>query len=374
MTRMARRIRQWARRFPTSRPVRARLLGIGAGLGVCASLALSAVGCAVAEPAVAGGTVSGAASADPTAEESPMPELRVTEQTVPGPAAGMPAFPTGAEHPNRVGSARVPVRVYEPGPDAEEPWATLVWAHGGSFVRGDLDWPEADWASRRLAAAGLRVYSVDYALASDTVKAPAPAADVAAVLREAASRHDGAILVGGASAGAHLAVAAALAQAARAEESGEALLRPAALALVYPTLHRVQRPTPEISALTEGLPEQRRFSAARIAEMYEFYLGTEAAPGVAADPTAEVVGELPASRLAVLPPVVVVNAEADDLRASAEQFAEQLREAGVPVTERVQPGTVHGYLNRPEADAAATRDAQATIDALVEGLRAILVP
>ena len=325
-----------------------------------------------------------------------MPELRVSEQTVPGPATGMPA-PVAAEHPNRIGSALVPVRVYEPGPEAGEPWATLVWAHGGSFVRGDLDWPEADWASRRLAEAGLRVYSVDYVLASDTVKAPAPAADVAAVLREAASRHDGAILVGGASAGAHLAVAAALAQAARAGGSGDPGPGPAALALVYPTLHRVQRPAPEISALTEGLPEQRRFSAARIAEMYEFYLGAEApgsgsgpgsdaiaeadgdagadaAPGVAADPTAEVVGELPSERLAVLPPVVIVNAEADDLRASAEQFADQLREAGVPVTEYVQPGTVHGYLNRPEADAGATRDARATIDALVEGLRAILAP
>ena len=92
------------------------------------------------------------------------------------------------EQPNRMGSAEIPVRVYEP--DGAwlrgdgGPWGTIVWAHGGSFVRGTLDWPEADWVSRRFAAAGLRVYSVDYALANDEVKAPAPALDVAAVLRE----------------------------------------------------------------------------------------------------------------------------------------------------------------------------------------------
>lgn len=294
----------------------------------------------------------------------------VSEQTVPGPAAGIAA--SAIDVPNRLGSERVPVRVYEAvgaGGQANgataEPWATLVWAHGGSFMRGTLDWPEADWAARRFAEAGLRVYSVDYILASRTVKAPAPANDVAAVLREVASRHEGAMLVGGASAGAHLAVAAALAQADLAAELQNARRCPAALALVYPTFHRVQRPAPEIAALVGLLPEQRRFRADRIAEMYDFFLG-EGAPGV------EPVGELPTERLAGLAPVVMVNAEADELRASGEQFAEQLRAAGVPVTMRVQPGTVHGYLNRPEANTESRRAARATIDSLVKGLRAIL--
>lgn len=72
-----------------------------------------------------------------------------------------------------------------------------------------------------------------------------------------------------------------------------------------------------------------------------------------ASPTASscvaiVAGELPADRLALLPPTVIIDAEFDDLRASGEQFAGPLREAGVPVVEHVQAGTVHGYLNRPE--------------------------
>ena len=117
--------------------------------------------------------------------------VRISDARVAGSAAVHDTARDGHathEQPNRMGSAEIPVRVYEP--DEAElrgdggPWGTIVWAHGGSFVRGTLDWPEADWVWRRFAAAGLRVYSVDYALANDEVKAPAPALDVAAVLRE----------------------------------------------------------------------------------------------------------------------------------------------------------------------------------------------
>lgn len=303
-------------------------------------------------------------------EEEPMASIRVSGERIPGPAAGIVSGERSAGV-NLLGSVEVPVRVYEmdaaadaPGDDLDaEPWATLVWAHGGSFVRGTLDWPEADWVARRFAEAGLRVYSVDYVLASETVKAPAPSNDVAAVLREALSRHEGPVFVGGASAGAHLAASAAL---GLGEDPGPSAGSdaPSGLALVYPTLHRVQRPAPELAASLAGLPEQRRFGPTRIAEMYAFYLGGSLGIG-------EVMGELSADRLAALPPTVIVNADADDLRASGEQFAEQLREAGVPVKLRLQPGTVHGYLNRPEESDRALEDAQATIDSIVRELRTI---
>lgn len=249
---------------------------------------------------------------------------------------------------------QVPVRRYEPTPTAAvEPWATLVWARGGSFVRGTLDWPEGDWVSRRLAEAGLRVYSVDYTLASDTVKAPVPAHDVGAVLRWAAQEHPGPLVVGGASAGAHLAALAAL----DAERPADALI------LAYPTLHRVQREDPDLSQATAALPEQRQFGPTRIADMYEYYLGGSGA---------EVVGELPAERLAQLPPTVIINADIDDLRASGEQFAEQLHEAGVEVVVARQEGTVHGYLNRPDESGAAGSYANATIERFVAELRRII--
>lgn len=295
--------------------------------------------------------------------------LHITDIAVPGPARGREV---GA--PNRVGSESVPVRVYEPA----RAWATLVWAHGGSFVRGTLDWPEADWVARSFAAAGIRVYSVDYALASDGVKAPAPGNDVAAVLdwvaredRARADRDRGAgptpLVIGGASAGAHLAVLAAL---NRAEHAALGDGWPAdALLLGYPTLHRVQRADAAISAATATLPAQRRFDAQRIAEMYAFYLGSAAGEPLAGG--ACVAGELPPERLALLPATVLVHADADDLRASGEQFAEQLRAAGVDVAESVQRGTVHGYLNRPEEHERARDDARATIAHFVAELRRI---
>lgn len=327
--------------------------------------------------------------------------VSVRNELLPGPAAaapGAPADTAGAGpsgSPNRLGSAAVPVRVYEPqGDSSQAPWATLVWAHGGSFVRGTLDWPEADWVARAFAEAGMRVYSVDYALASDSVKAPAPANDVVAVVREVAARHEGLLVIGGASAGAHLAALAALTQADWATAPGavdlpQPTLAPPlsgaraadALLMLYPTAHRVQRADPQITARTSALPESRKFDAGRIIDMYNFYLGDSGRephesedgrvdpPAYPATPT--VIAELPPERLQQLPPTIIINADADDLRASGEHFAEQLRAAGVPVTLALQPGTLHGYLNRPEESDQARADARATIDRFVAELRTI---
>lgn len=308
--------------------------------------------------------------------------VEVREFEVPGPAAGVVGdaqVATAADGVNRVGSDSVTVRSYVP---SGVPWATLVWAHGGSFVHGELDWPEADWVSQRFAEAGVRVYSVDYVLASETVKAPAPANDLGAVVAWAAENTEGPLVVGGASAGAHLAVLAALGQADRAAASSAATSLPGAavraadaLVLEYPTLHRVQRDDASIAEAVATLPEQRRFRPARIADMYGFYLGAQGAPGAAGQSEAVgelIAGELDASRLALLPPTVIVNADADELRASAEQFGEQLRVAGVPVVESVQAGTAHGYMNRPGESAQAEADARGTIARFVTELQRIL--
>lgn len=290
-------------------------------------------------------------------------EVTVTMTTVPGPAArsgATQAEPTDGV--NRVGSVEIPVRRYDPAGGAE-PWAVLVWAHGGSFVRGGLDMPEADWAARQFAAAGMRVYSVDYVLASDTVKAPAPANDVAAVAHWAAQGESAPLVIGGASAGAHLATLAALdrAEAAAAGDGAAAV----GLLLEYPTLHRVQRADAAIAEATAGLAEGLRFDPDRIEQMYATHLGDAAAAGL--DPARLIAGELAVERLALLPPTVIVNAELDELRASGEQFAEQLAIAGVRVVEYTQAGVAHGYLNRPNESAAALVSAQQTIDRFVAG-------
>lgn len=346
---------------------KSRLLGVSIALAALFGIVASTVACAPITPPAAE-----ASEEDHTQTAEPV----VTNVTVPGFGGGSAG---GAAAP---GSLEVPVRIYEPGaqptaqPTApadgaadgaavapqdavvEVPWATLVWAHGGSFMRGTLDWPEADWVARRFAEAGVRVLSVDYVLASDEVKAPAPSNDVAAVIAWAGTEYSGPLIAGGASAGAHLAVLATLEQLDSAPDR-----RVDALVLEYPTLHRVQRDDAVLAAAAAELPETRRFSAERIAEMYDFYLGESGAP---------VVGELPPEKLAGLPPVVIVNADTDELRASAEEFAEQLRTASVEVSDQVQPGTVHGYMNRPEESPQAREDASATMQFFVSELRRLV--
>ncbi|WP_241487946.1 alpha/beta hydrolase [Leucobacter japonicus] len=327
-----------------------------------AGMALVALAAAVPVAVIAPGPAV-SAEADPLATQEAQP-VSITDLTVAGPARG-----AILDSPNRLGLPAVPVRAYEPEGAA---WATLVWAHGGSFVHGTLDGPESDWVSRRFAEAGVRVYAVGYGVASDSVKAPAPANDVAAVLAWVAARTDGPIAVGGASAGGQLAVQAALQQADRADADPLGVVRRAdAVLLEYPTLHRVQQHDATIAAATAGVIERRRFSAERIAEMYDYYLGGAAEPADGSA-NANVVGELPAARLAALPATVIVNADLDDLRASGEQFAAQLREAGVPVAESLQPGTDHGYLSRPQESPETDAAARETIERFVAELREIV--
>jgi len=270
----------------------------------------------------------------------------------------------------------VPVRRYETHapPSGADPWLTVVWAHGGSFFRGALDWPEADWVAHRLADAGARVFSVDYSLASETVTAPVPALDIARVLSWVVGESAGPVAVGGASAGGHLATLAALVQA-EARRGGAAVRAADALVLAYPTMHRALPEDAELTAATAALPEARRYGAERVAEMYEVYLGPAArgmSEGSRADGVPLVAGELPAERLALLPPTVIATADVDDLRTSGERFAEQLRDAGVPVVEYTQPGTVHGFLNRPNESDAARADAGACVDRIVTELHRLL--
>ncbi|WP_051399846.1 alpha/beta hydrolase [Haloechinothrix halophila] len=136
----------------------------------------------------------------------------------------------------------VPVRVYEP-PDTVADRPCLVWMHGGAFISGGLDMPEADWVSRAVATrARAVVVSVDYRLAVNGARYPVPHDDVVAAIRwvrdEAASlKVDPArITIGGASAGGNLAAGAAL----RLRDTDDWL--PAQLLLAYTTVHAIVPP------------------------------------------------------------------------------------------------------------------------------------
>jgi acetyl esterase len=233
----------------------------------------------------------------------------------------------------------VPVRVYTPaGGGADLP--CLVWLHGGAFRMGDLDMPEADWTARQICErAGAVVVSVDYRLCVGGVTYPVPHDDVVAAVRWVRDNAvplgvDGdRISLGGASAGGNLATGAAL------ELRDEDGWVPAALLLAYTTFHAVVPPAgPSLAPLLDDVPRLLRFLPEVRRGITENYLGGPAsrADGYAMPGNAVLEG---------LCPVLLINSEYDDLRASAEVFAGQLTVAGVDVRQVVAPGMLHGFLN-----------------------------
>jgi acetyl esterase len=233
----------------------------------------------------------------------------------------------------------VPVRLYSPGLDGDDR-PCLVWLHGGAFRMGDLDMPEADWTARQICErAGAVVVSVDYRLCIGGVTYPVPHDDAVAAIRwvrdNAGSLGIDAelISVGGASAGGNLATGGAL----RLRDADGWV--PASLLLAYTTFHAVVPPaSPSLAPLLEEVPRLLRFLPEDRRSITENYLG---GPASSADGYA-----MPANAvLEGLCPVVLINSEYDDLRASAEVFAGQLAVAGVDVRQVLAPGMLHGFLN-----------------------------
>ncbi|GIF17485.1 acetyl esterase/lipase [Actinoplanes tereljensis] len=223
------------------------------------------------------------------------------------------------------------LRTYRP---AGPPVAALLWAHGGGFRHGTIEMPEGDWVSAQLAArAGAYVVSVDYRLATGGVRYPVPLDDVSAAWTWFVGAADlpARRAIGGASAGAALALAATL----RARDAGRPV--PDALLLAYPFAHF---PNPAADAelaaeLSAALPPVARFTAAGVEDMVRNYVGRisclppEALPG--------------AARLTGLPPAWILLSEYDDLRTSGELLARQLDSATLFLAE----GAPHGHLNQP---------------------------
>lgn len=256
------------------------------------------------------------------------PGVRVESRSIPG--------PRGA----------IPLRLYAP---LETPnWMPgLLWVHGGGFSAGSIDMPEADVVARELAhRAEALVVTVDYRLAGPDTLYPAGLDDVQAAWQwlEAEAESLGVdptlLHLGGCSAGGNLAVAAARREL-NAGRSG-----PTTLLLGYPALHF---PTPAIEGLgVEELPDILRFRAEHNLGILQGYLGrihdipTEVMPG-----HGSVEG---------LPPTLLALSGVDELRASGELFALQLRSVGIHVVVDVAEGLPHGHLNIPPVPALSEID------------------
>lgn len=264
----------------------------------------------------------------PVIEGYRAPSVRLEDRSIPGP------------------SGPIRLRLYSP-PAAPSRMPGLLWVHGGGFVAGSIDMPEADVVARELAhRAGAIVVTVDYRLAGPGTLYPAGLDDVQAAWRwltdeaESLGTDADVLQLGGCSAGGNLAVATAR----RELDAGRP--GPTALLLGYPTLHF---PTPAIEGLgVEALPDILRFRPEHNLDILRGYLGrihdipAEVMPG-----HGSVVG---------LPPTLLALSGVDELRASGELFALQLRSVGVPVVVDVAEGLPHGHLNIPPVPALSEID------------------
>lgn len=249
--------------------------------------------------------------------------------------------------------ADVPVRLYDPVPHGRA--GLMIFLHGGGWTVGDLDLEDA--AIRRMAINGeIRILSVDYRLAPEH---PYPAAldDIETVFRWAGSDPvdlaiDGdRIALGGASAGANLALGAAL----RQRDRGGPM--PCFLMLLYGAY------SGDTQSLAYSLFGDGRFGLPRAVMdwFWTGYAGSDvgARPAYAAPLRADLAG---------LPPAFVSHAELDVLRDDTILLAERLEAAGVTVDHHGYAGAVHGFTQYAKASVLARRalaDAAAAVAAAI---------
>ncbi len=220
-------------------------------------------------------------------------------------------------------SGGIGIRLHRP-KDREAVGPALLWVHGGGYVLGTP--AQDDYLCRRYAAKlGLTVAAVDYRLAPEHPY-PAPLEDCYQALTWLAALpavDPAQVAIAGASAGGGL--TAALAFLAR--DRGEVDL--IAQTLVYPMLDdRVSH------------AEHRHDPLFRVWDRISNNFGWKAYLGDA-DPAAAV----PARHtdLAGLPPTWIGVGSLDLFHDEDLEYAERLRQAGVPCRTHVIPGAFHGF-------------------------------
>ncbi len=239
---------------------------------------------------------------------------------------------------------RVFCRLHKPMPAPGLP--VMIYFHGGGWVWSSVD--THDRLTREYAeASGCAVLSVDYAL-SPEAKFPQALEECVGVVRWVAE-HGAAwgldparIVVGGDSAGANLALGAALMLRDQAGPPVSGILA------VYPVCD-ADFTTPTYAEFGGGgfflTEEKMRFYWSVYARDMADRLNPLASPLRA--------------NLAGLPPVLVQLAELDVLRHEGEQLAARLTAAGVTTALEVYSGVIHGFV-RATARVARAREAVGT--------------
>jgi acetyl esterase len=231
----------------------------------------------------------------------------------------------------------LPARLYVPAPGRTP---LVVYLHGGGWTIGNIE--SHDRMCRRLAdGSGAAVLAIDYRLAPEHPW-PASVDDAVTAVRWVASAPDelgettGAVAVAGDSAGGTLATLACL--RLRDED-------PAALPRLQVLLHANTdltgaQPSMREKASGWGLdPDRVRFFNSQWVPDRARW----SHPGVS---------PLHAPDLSGLPAALIVTAEHDPLRDESEAYARRLRDAGIDVELRREPGLIHNFMQLDEVSPA----------------------
>jgi acetyl esterase/lipase len=213
-----------------------------------------------------------------------------------------------------VDAGGVPARLYTDGGDRP----TLLYAHGGGWVMGDLE--THDGLCRHVAAAsGWAVLALDYRRAPES---PHPAAihDTEVALQWLRERSEEPVALAGDSAGGQIAAVTAR----RQRDAGRPVI---GQVLICPALDP-EMAYPDLDGYGLHRDEMRFF--------WDAYAPPEADRN---DPDVNPF----AAPLAGLPPAVVITAELDVLRDEGERYAAALLAAGVPVIGTRYLGVNHNF-------------------------------
>lgn len=248
------------------------------------------------------------------------------------------------------------LRLYDPNPGSTVPSKALVYYHGGGFVIGSR--ASHDGFVRRLVAGlGIPAISVDYRMAPEHIF-PAAIDDCVAATKWAAQDMAGVLgreitglAIAGDSAGGN--AAAAIANDLKDTGGAPIVLQ----ALLYPATDWVGD-YPSRTLHGEGKMLEKK--------AMDFFLNAYAPEGTNLKDTR--ISPILADIAADAPPAIVVLAELDPLHDEGAAYAQKLKEAGVPVTLRDEPGLIHGFYTL--RGALPTGDVSA--GALIELMKAAL--
>jgi acetyl esterase len=249
------------------------------------------------------------------------------------------------------------VRFYRPA--AASPRAllpTILWAHGGGWVVGDIDTHDSTCA-QLAEQSGVAVLSIDYRLAPEH-RFPAAFDDVVSVLDWASHEGDGIgidphlLAVGGDSAGGNLAAAAALWARDRGMNNVRFQL------LVYPVADCVT-----ITASYALFAEGYGLTRGGMAWFMDQYVPR------AADRSDWRAAPLRVASVAGVCPAMVITAGYDPLRDEGRAYAARLRDEGGGCDLVEFGGATHGFFGM----AALLHGARRAIAVSAQALREVLV-